>query len=187
MDSLKYVWTNHIAGFASSVISQFGAFLKDWKKLGLWKAMKESVSVATTISSGFAETLAALAGPIAIVTGLVLSLTSSYGGLSGVLERVKKVFSDTIQHVKDFADSIGFSDKIAALKDALGGLGGVFKTIYEWLGLLKPIWEVFFTTITGIATTALNMIVGAINGFVEIVTGIINVFVGLVTLDFTTM
>ena len=57
-----------------------------------------------------------------LAAGAVLSLFSSYGGLEGVIERIKKVFTDVVGHVKDFANSIGFSDKIEALKGALSGL-----------------------------------------------------------------
>lgn len=131
---------------------------------------------------------------VAAAAVAILSLTSSYGGLGGVLERVGKVFSDTVKHVKDFANSIGFSDKIQKLKDAFSHLLDPLKRVYEVLGKLKPVWEVLFTTLTGVATTALNTIVGIIGGLAEVLAGIVDIVAGViglivdvVTLNFTNL
>ena len=179
-----------------------GAFKFDAEKLGLGTAFKElftstipsALSSAGAAFGGFMESVSAIAGPLAIVIAAVLSLTSSYGGLGGVLKRVGKVFSDTVKHVKDFADKIGFSEKIEKLKDAFGHLVEPLKRIYDVLGLLKPVWEFLFTTITGALTIALDTVVGLVGGLaetlaglVDIIAGVLGLIVDLFTLNFTNL
>lgn len=178
-------------GIGDSVKHPINSIKRIWSDLGAsFITLKEKLE-DISLGSVFTSVKTALSGLVnflssnavvgfAAVTAAVVSLFSAYGGLEGVLQRVGQVFSDTVEHVKNFANSIGFSDKLDALKDAFGRL-------YDLLGKLKPIWEIFFTTITGIATTALNMVIGAVNNFVKIVSGIINVFVGALTLDFDTL
>lgn len=89
--------------------------------------------------AGLGSKLSGLAGPIAIAVAAIASLSSSYGGLGGVLKRVGQVFTDAIKGIRDFADKIGFSDKIEKLKDAFGHLVEPLKRIYDVLGLLKPV------------------------------------------------
>lgn len=115
-----------IIGLANKVVGWFGP---------LQTAM---VGGSSTITS-FGSALSALAAPVAIAVAAIASLSSAYGGLGGVLKRIGKVFSDTVKHVKDFADKIGFSDKIEVLKDSFSHLVEPLKRIYDVLGLLKPV------------------------------------------------
>jgi len=83
--------------------------------------------------------LEGIAAPAAVAIAAILSLTSSYGGLGGVMQRIGKLFSDVKKKVSDFAKAIGFHEAIDRLKNSLSKLGDGFKKIYDALGKLKPI------------------------------------------------
>lgn len=119
-----------------------------------------------------------------VAIAAVTSLSSAYGGIGGVLKRIGQIFSDTAKHVKEFADRIGFSEKLQVLAKGFG-------VIYDALGRLKPLWEIVFTTLTGVATTAIEALVGLfgglaemLGGVAEVIGGIIGIIVDLVTLNF---
>lgn len=69
---------------------------------------------------------------VGVITAVVIALSSAYGGLGGAIKRVGEMFSQAFEKVKIFADSIGFSDKINALKES-------FKKLYDILAVLKPV------------------------------------------------
>jgi len=147
---------------------------------GKFKAFGTAVQGVTGISTaGFAA-----------ITAAILSLTSSYGGLGGAVKRIGQVFSDAVKGVKDFANSIGFSDKIEKLKKSLSNMVEPLKKIYDALGKLKPVWEVVFVTLSAVIEVALNAIVAAIGAVVDVISGLadiiggaLDVVVGIVTLD----
>lgn len=116
-----------------------------------------------------------MSGPIAIVIGLITALSSAYGGLGGVLQRIGKVFSDTWDNVKEWAGMIGLSDSIEKFKSALGRLWDYIKKLYDILGLLKPVWEVVFTAMSGVATVVLDVLVGAFTGLIDIITAVVDI------------
>lgn len=82
-----------------------------------------------------------LGGSISAMAGLttvILSLTSAYGGLGGVLERVKQMFSDMFDIAKKVLEALGAQAGIDILKDAFSRLGDALKRVYDALGALKP-------------------------------------------------
>lgn len=87
------------------------------------------------MASGFVK----LAPVIAAVVTVVLSLTSSYGGLHGVMEKVGDVFKNVGNNVKEFAKNIGFDKAIERLKTAFGHMGEALKKVYDQLAVLKPV------------------------------------------------
>lgn len=115
--------------------------------MGLGKAFVEffkhtvpsAMSGAVKAISGFASKLAGFAGPIAAVVAVVTSLTSAYGGLGGVIQRIGKVFSDAAKYVKGVMDALGASETIQYAKDAFGRLGESLKKVYDSLAVLKPL------------------------------------------------
>jgi hypothetical protein len=109
---------------------------------------------------------------IGVITAVVIALSSAYGGLGGAIKRVGEMFGQAFEKVKIFADSIGFSDKINALKES-------FKKLYDILAVLKPVWEVVFTFGSTVVEAAINTIIGAISACIEVVTGVIDIITGV--------
>jgi len=141
---------------------------------------------------GVGDILSKMAGPIALVTAAIISLTESYGGLGGVLERVGKIFTDTWDNIKQWSDTIGLSDNIAKLGEAFGKLWDKLQALLSILGLLKPVWETLFTAISGAASiigeivvTVFDACVRAITGFIEYVDGVLGLFIDTITGIFT--
>ena len=175
------IWGTNLIGDFCKLFGQGSTF--DNALLGTGSTIK-ALGSAITASGG------TIAVAIGLIVAAIASLTSSYGGLGGVIERVGKVFGDAIKGMKDFANSIGFSDKIDKLKKSLSNMVEPLKKLYDALGKLKPVWEVVFVTLSAVIEVALNAIVAAvgalvdvIGGLADIIGGALDVVVGIVTLD----
>lgn len=107
-----------------------------------------------------------------IITGIIIALSSAYGGLGGALDRVKQVFTDAWDIVKKVMDALGASEAIDYIKDAFGRLGDAVKKVYDALANLKPMWELIF----GIISTA----IGVIGGLVGYILTAVGTVVGLI-------
>lgn len=191
--------TTFLGSVFSSLKFSVGKFGQQIK--GLWTPIKEffTVTLPAVFGSGGSYTLGegitafltdmgkalSAVNPIVwVAIAAVTSLSSAYGGIGGVLKRIGQIFSDTAKHVKEFADRIGFSEKLQVLAKGFG-------TIYDALGRLKPLWEIVFTTLTGVATVAIEALVGLfgglaemLGGVAEVIGGVIGIIVDLVTLNF---
>ena len=74
-----------------------------------------------------------------IITAIVVSLSSAYGGLGGAIDRIKQVFTDAWDVAKRFMDALGASGAVERLKEAFGKLGEALKGVYDALAALKPV------------------------------------------------
>jgi hypothetical protein len=95
--------------------------------------------MAPTAIKAFLTAVKGIAGPVTAVITVIASLSSSYGGLGGVLERIGQLISDVTENVKKFAKAIGMDGVINRLKTSLGKLSDAFGKVYDALGKLKPI------------------------------------------------
>ena len=73
------------------------------------------------------------------ITAALIALSSAYGGLGGVVERIGKVFADAWDIAKKLFDALGGSEVIDYCKEAFGRLGSALKGVYDALAALKPI------------------------------------------------
>ena len=113
----------------------FGKALIEFFKNTIPQAIKDTVKAF----GGFIDKISGVAGPIAIVVAVITALSSAYGGLGGVIERIKKVFSDAWGVAKQFFEATGAAGAVERLKEAFGKLGEALKGIYDALGALKPV------------------------------------------------
>ena len=108
-------------------------------------------------------------GGFALLATAILSLTSAYGGLGGVIERIKKVFSDAWDVMKKVFDLVGGNEAIQRCKDAFSHLGDAFGKVYDALGKLKPLWELFFDAVSLVAGVVMGAIATTIAGIADFV------------------
>ena len=165
--SIKYIFTNRLKDLGEIIGTSLG-FGDMFKGVASW--------------------VGNIAGPFAAITAVVLSLTSAYGGLGGVLERVKKVFTDAWDIIKKFYEASEIANAIAYLKEQFGRLKDALKGIYDALAPLKPMWELVFDAISvamgvigSIITTVMALLAGFIGALVDVAATIINVFVDPIT------
>ena len=130
----------------------------NWESLLMGSGNGMAEAWGATIGS-----LTSVIAPLALAIG---TLTASYGGLQGAMERICQVFSDAWDQIKKFADMINFSDKIDHLKDAFNGLkesvGKMFDRVWEALKRVKPYWEAFFTLLSSFAGWVGSILTGAL-------------------------
>ena len=132
--SLKYVIFNRFVDIGNALHS----IGHDTIVTGLGDTIATSTGLLDMLT-GVGEWIGSLAGPIAAVTAVVVSLTSAYGGLGGVIERIKQVFSDAFGIIKAVMDKLGATESLNAVKDAFGRLGDSIKALYDSLAGLKPL------------------------------------------------
>lgn len=112
---------------------------KDIGSDGLFKTLSTTFTTIGDMLGDAGFTFGGVAGTIGLVATAIASLTSAYGGLGGVIERIKKVFSDAWGVAKQFFEATGAAGAVERLKEAFGKLGEALKGIYDALGALKPV------------------------------------------------
>lgn len=114
----------------------------------IWKKQFVSLMEAAAVDgagkfTAFNTALKGMTGIGSVGFGLIAtaiaSLTSSYGGLGGVLERIKKMFSDMIDIAKNVMDALGANEALQAAREGFEKLAAGLKKVYDALAVLKPV------------------------------------------------
>lgn len=140
---------------------------------------------ATAAAGGFSAFAAAALPVIGIVSLIVLaiySLTSSYGGLDGALQNLKRGFNDLITHLKKFAEAIGIFDLLENLRQS-------FDRLKEKLANLKDFWDVVFYAVKRVAeffgevlVIAFGVVIGAVNFLIDCLSALVDILGGVGTM-----
>ena len=119
--------------------------------------------------------LSALATPAAIAVAVIAavgiaiySLTASFGGLDGVITRIREEFQKVTERVRKFAEAIGFFKAVDQLKDA-------FQRLLEKLGKLQSLWDLLIRAAGWVATIFISSLAPAVKFLITRFTGFIDV------------
>lgn len=191
--------TGGVANFLD-FISKIGAFAQmtgiPTLLTNLGGAIGKIGSAAATAEGGTTGFSAALAGissaaaPIAAIIGIVIaafaSLAASYGGLQGVVDKVKETFNQAGDAIKKFAEYIKLDESINKLKTAFDNLKQklepikkAFDDLWAALGEAKPLWDMLFNVLQKVAMLIGGALTVAFKGFVELLTGFVEKFAAL--------
>ena len=126
------------------------------------------------LGTAFAEIIAV----IAIVSGVIYSLITSFGGLDNTLQYIGGVFSAVGERLANFAERLKLGEHIETLKQKFEGL-------LEALGNQRHFWEILINiiglvadVIGGALVIAFDTLVQVMSGVIDFVTGVIEIFGG---------
>ena len=176
------------AAFASEGLAgflQFAVMIKTMTNLGEIASALTGVGAGAEAAGGgfaaFAGAAGTVAAIIAIVIAAVYSLTASYGGLSGVLDRLKQALDDVKKSLKFVADALHLGDIIQSVKEH-------FQALIDKLGNMKDFWdlviyviEAFVSVVGAMLIPCIEMVAIAFNAVIDIIGGVIDVLGGLAT------
>lgn len=95
--------------------------------------------VGTFVSAigGLGSAILPIVGIAAAVAVAIYSLVESYGGIAGVIDKIKTTIGSIVESIKKQAENLKFKDKIDKLKESFHHLG-------DALGSLKSFWDIVF-------------------------------------------
>ena len=167
---------------AKSALSVVGGALK---AIGVGAEAAEGGLIA------FAGAAAPVVAVITIVIAVVYSLVKSFGGLDGLLTRLREGFNKVIDVIKIVADTLGIDGVIDNLKNSFSRLG-------EKLGDLRGLWDALLKVIEffakcigavlvpvfGVIASAVTFVIDVISTLIDVIGGIGEVINGAFNLDF---
>lgn len=126
------------------------------------------ITAVASAFSGLGGAILPVIGIIATVGVLLYSLTESYGGLAGAMEKVGEVSDEIWESIKKFAEESG-------LKDRLDDLFESVKDLTAQLGDMKAVWDVLFKIISTVGKFLAGYAIPLFSDAVTNITNLLNV------------
>lgn len=170
--------TEGMAGFF-----KFAAVIVSLTNLHTIATSLASAAGASTAAAGgfaaFGTAAATVVGVIAGVIAAVYSLTASFGGLGGLILRIKEAFDRVKETFRLVAEALNMDERINTLKEKFQGLT-------DKLAHMQSFWNILLYLVEGLAhvfavllAPAIDMIVTGFTAVIEIISGVIDIIGGL--------
>lgn len=160
--------------FVSTQVVAFAQFVNALKTLSSLTGIKAVLAgvgeggAAASAGLGAAASAAAIVvAVIALVVMAIYSLIKSFGGLDGLITRLREGFKDVADWLKIVADALGIDALIDQLKDAIARL-------CEKLGQMKDFWDAILKVYQLVAKAIGTVLVAAFALLISILTYVVD-------------
>lgn len=145
---------------------------------------------ATAAASGFAAFGTVALAVVAVITAVitvVYSLTASFGGLGGLILRIKEAFDRVRETFRLVAEALNMDEHIEKLKshfqgliDKLGNMQDFWNILLYLVEALAHVFAVILTPAIDIIITAFDMVIQVVSGVIDIIGGLASAVMGLI-------
>ena len=177
---MSFLSTLSAAKNLGTIASQLGALGASGSAAGAGAAAAGAGGTAAAGGLGaMAAAVAPLAAILAGVTLAVMSFTASFGGVEGAMAKLKEVFTDIGNSIKEFADRMNISERIQALKDSVSDLMTHMGDMQDMWNVLLAIGKPFAILVGDTLVVAFDMLVSIVKGVIEVIDGLMQILGGL--------
>ena len=185
----KLAWAIGLFKFAEFATSgaagffKFATILVGLKNLHeIAAGMSATAGASTAASSGFAafaSSAAVVVAIIAAVVAAVYSLISSFGGLGGLIARVKEAFDRVKETFRLVAEALNMDEHINKLKEHFQGLMDKLANMQDFWNILLYLVEALAHVFAVVLAPALDIVVTAFDIVIQVISGVIDIIGGL--------